>query len=123
MAAMWRMTMVVLCLIAVLSGTPLRQAAAADDYARSIDNYGQPHVLDTPDGEVGDDKDLSVLKAGSNTHSLTATNLLAIADVYFLPSIPFLSLPDIGDRRWADLSGSLPACSGRRSAWLQCFLF
>jgi len=123
MAAMWRMTMVVLSLIAVLSGTPLRQVAAADDYARSIDAYGQSHVLDTPDGEVGDDKDLSVLKAGGDTHSLTATNLLMMADAYFMASGSFLSPPNIGDRRWADLSGSLPACPGRRSAWFQCFLF
>ena len=120
---MWRITMVILSLITVLSGTLLRQAAAADDYARAIDDYGQPHVLDTPDGQVGDDKDLSVLKAGGDTHSLTATNLRATADVYFMASSPFLSIPHIGDHRWADLSGSLPASSVRHSAWIQCFLF
>jgi hypothetical protein len=120
---MWRRTMVVMSLIAVLSGTPLRQAANADDYARSIDDYGQRHVLDTPDGQVGDDEHLSLLDAGSDTHSLTAANLWAIAHVYVMPPSPFLSLPHIVDHRWADLSGSLPACPGRRSAWLQCFLF
>jgi hypothetical protein len=123
MAVMWRLTMVALCLIAVLSGTPLRQAAAADDYARAVGEHVHGYVLDTPDGEVGDDKDLSVLKAGGDTHSLIATNMLAMADVYLMASSPFLFLPNNGNRRWADLSGSLPACPGRRSAWLQCFLF
>lgn len=123
MPNMCRHTLYLLCLISVLSGTPLRQAAAADDHARSIGQYANGYVLDTPDGEVGDDQDLSVLKAGSDTQSLTATNLFAIADDYFTPSIPFLSVPNIGDRRWADLSGSLPVCSGRRTAWLQSFLF
>ena len=120
---MWRPTMVVMCLIAVLSGTPLRQAAAADDHVRAIGQYVNGYVLDTPDGEVGDDKDLSVLKDGGDTHSLRAMNLLAMADDYFMASSPFLSLPKIGDRCRADLSGSLPACPGRRFAWLQCFLF
>jgi hypothetical protein len=122
MTAMWRMTMVALSLIAVLSSAPLRQAAAADDYARSQDANGR-HTLDTPDGEVGDDKDLSILKAGGETHSLTAVNLLGMSDVYFVASSRFLSVPTLGDRRWADLSGLIRACPGRRSVWLQCFLF
>jgi hypothetical protein len=123
MPNMCRHALYLLCLISVLSGTPLRQAAAADDYARAVGEHVHGYVLDTPDGDVGDDQDLSVLKAGGDTPSVTATNLLLMADVYFMAFSPFLSLPSIGDRRWADLSGSLPACSGRRSAWLQCFLF
>jgi hypothetical protein len=123
MPGMCRHTMVLLSLIAAFAGTPLRQAAAADDYVRAIGQYAIGYVLDTPDGEVGDDQDLSVLKAGGDTHSLTITDLLVIADVYSMPSSPLLSLRNIDDHRWADLSGSLPACFGRRSAWLQCFLF
>jgi hypothetical protein len=81
------------------------------------------HVLDTEDGGVGSDRNLSVLKAGGDVHSPMATSLLAMADGSFMPSILFLSHRNIGDRRWAELPGSLPVCSGRRSAWLQCFLF
>jgi hypothetical protein len=123
MPGMCRHRMVLLSLIAVLSGTPLRQAAAADDYARAVGAYVNGYVLDTVDGDVGDDQDLSILKADGDTHSLTATNLLAMSDVRFTPYIPFLSPPNIGDRRWADLPVSLPASSGRRSTWLQYFLF
>jgi hypothetical protein len=118
---MWRLSMFLLCLIAALSGTPLRQAEAAHDFARSIGEHGQR--IETIDGGVGDDKEASILKAGSDTHSLTRTGLLAMADDYFITSVSFLSLPNNGDRRGSDLSGSLPARSERRFAWLQCFLF
>jgi hypothetical protein len=120
---MWRVTMFLLCLIAVLSGTPLRQTEAANDFARSFGESGQGDVIETIDGGVGDDEEASILKAGGDTHSLAATILLATADVHFTPPIPVSSLPKIGDRRRADLSGSLPASSIRPFAWLQCFLF
>ena len=38
---MWRLTMFLLCLIAAVSGTPLRQAEAANDFARSIGESGK----------------------------------------------------------------------------------
>jgi hypothetical protein len=116
----WRLTMFLLCLIAALSATPLRQAEAADDYARSI---GQGDVIKTVDGGVGDDKEASILKAGSDAHSLPTMIQLSMADVYFTSLIPASFLPKIGDRGRADLMGLLPASSARRFAWLQCFLF
>lgn len=119
---MWRLTMLALCLIAALSGTLLRQAEAADDFARSLGELGQGHVIEIVDGGVGDDTEASILKAGGDTHSLTATILVA-ADVHFTPLIPILSTSNLGDRRQVSLSGLLPASSGRRFAWLQCFLF
>ena len=51
--------MFLLCLIAALSGTPLRQAEAADDFARTFGECGQSDVLHTVDGGVGDDKEVS----------------------------------------------------------------
>ena len=50
---MWRLTMLLLCLIAAFSGTPLRQAEAASDFARSRSELGQDHV-ETIDGGVGE---------------------------------------------------------------------
>lgn len=121
---MWRLTMFLLCLIAALSGTPLRQAEAANDFVRLFGEFGQgqKNVLETIDGGVGDDLEASILKAGGDTHSLPATLLLAMADVHFTSPIRASSLPNIGDRRRTDLLGLLPASSARRCAWLQCFL-
>src|SRR5947209_894402 len=58
--AVWRSTMLLLCLIAALSGTPLRQAEASSDFARSRAEPGQDHV-ETIDGGVGDDAEVAVL--------------------------------------------------------------
>jgi hypothetical protein len=122
MDAMWRLTMFLLCLIAALSGTPLRQAEAADDFARSIGELGQGDVIETIDGGVGDDIEASILKAASDTHVLSATFLLATADVHFTPLITAF-LPNIGDGRSPDLSSLLAITSDRWFAWIQCFLF
>ena len=120
---MWRLTMFMLCLIAALSGTPLRQAEAADDFARTFGECGQEDALHTVDGGVGDDKEVSILKAGGDSRPLPATILLATADINFASLIPASFLPKIGDCRHADVSGLLPLSSARRCAWLQCFLF
>jgi hypothetical protein len=110
-------------LIAALSGTPLRQVEAADDFARSHAEAGQGHVIEMIDGGVGDDSGATILKAGGDTHPLPDTLLLAAADAFLSPLLPVLSLPNIDDRRWADRLASLPAGSAQRHAWLQCFLF
>jgi len=119
----WRLTMFLLCLIAALSGTPLRQAEAASDFARSLGELRQGTLFETIDGGVGDDQEESILKAGGDTHSLAATILLEITVVDFTPSVSVSSLPKIGGRRHGDELGLLPASSSRRMAWLQCFLF
>jgi hypothetical protein len=120
---MWRLTMFVLCLIAALSGTPLRQAEAADDFARSMIELGHEGVIETLDGGVGDDIEVSILKAGSDTHVLATTVQLAMTDVDFTPMVLASSLPNIDSRGQADRLSLLPASSARRLAWLQCFLF
>jgi hypothetical protein len=121
MGVVWRLTMFLLCLVAALSATPLRQAEAADDFARSVGEFGQGDVIKTVDGGVGDDKEASILKAGSDRHSLPTMIQLSMADVHFTSLIPASFLPDIGGR--ADLIGLFPASSARRFALLQCFLF
>ena len=52
---MWRWTMLVMCLIAALSGTPLRQAEAASDLARALADLDASGDVEVPDGGVGDD--------------------------------------------------------------------
>jgi hypothetical protein len=123
MNAMWRLTMFLLCLIAALSGTPLRQAEAADDFARSIGEPGHADVIETIDGGVGDDIEVAVLTAGSDTHLVSASFLLATADVHFTPLITASSRINIDVGRPPDLSTSLAIGSDRWFAWIQCFLF
>jgi hypothetical protein len=123
MDAMWRLSMFLLCLIAALSGTPLRQAEAADDFVRAIGELGQGDVIETLDGGVGDDTEVSILTAGSGTHFLSPTAFLAAADVHLPPLITASSLSNIGDHRRTGLSGLQAVSSGRWFAWSQCFLF
>ena len=120
---MWRLTMFLLCLIAALSGTPLRQAEAASDFARSHGESGQGQAIELIDGGIGDDSGATILKADGNTHPLTATMLLAAADAFLTRLLPALSLPNMEDRRRADPLVSVPTGSAQRHAWLQCFLF
>lgn len=120
---MWRLTMFLLCLTAALSGTPLRQAEAASDFARSHGESGQGNAIEMIDGGVGDDSGATVLKAGGDTHPLPATILLAAAEAFFTSLLPSSSRLNVDDRRWSDRLASLPAGSAQRHAWLQCFLF
>jgi hypothetical protein len=59
-AAMWRWVMFLLCLIAAISGTPLRQAEAASDLARSLEEPVPGDDIEVPDGGVGDDSDATI---------------------------------------------------------------
>jgi len=120
---MWRSTMLLLCFLAALSGTPLRQAEAASDFARSIGEFGQGDVIETIDGGVGDDQEASILKAGCDTHSLTAALWTGLTDVDFALPVPPTSLLAVSARTGADPCRSRSARSLRRIAWLQCFLF
>ncbi len=119
---MWRLSMFLLCLIAALSGAPLRQAEAASDLARSLDELGDGNIIETIDGGVGDDKEASILKAG-DAHALAAAISPEMADVDLASPTSVSSLAMIGGRRPADVRGFLPASTARRIAWLQCYLF
>ena len=120
---MWRLTMFVLCLFAAISGTPLRQAEAAADFVRAVDECGQGDTLHDVDGGVGDDKEVSIVKAGGHTQVLPPTISRVTADACFTSLNPVPTLPKIGDRDRAERMGSLSVNSPRRCAWLQRFLF
>jgi hypothetical protein len=119
---MWRSTMLQLCLIAALSGTPLRQAEAASDFARSRAELGQDHV-ETIDGGVGDDAEIAVLKEGGDTPSFQTIIPLATAEGLLTPLLPLMFSPGFGLRCPSGPPGTLSPSSARRHAWLQCFLF
>jgi len=116
-------TMFLLCLIAALSGTPLRQAEAANDFARSVAEFGPGDLIETIDGGVGDDQEASILKASGDSYPFAAAIPAAMTVVHFAPPIAASSFTAAGDIRRTDQCRSLSASSGRRFAWLQCFLF
>jgi hypothetical protein len=72
---------------------------------------------------VGDDQEITILKADGDTVSRAGSILLTMTDVRFTTPIPVSTPSRNGNRRRADLTDSLPARSDRRSAYLQCFLF
>ena len=82
---MWRPTMFLLCLIAVLAGTPLRQAEAATDFARSHGEAGHGNVIEIIDGGVGDDSGTTILRAGGDSQSRPAMAVLTAANVSLRP--------------------------------------
>ena len=109
--------MFLLSLSAALAGTPLRQAEAAGDFARSVAEIGLTSVLDDVDGGVGDDPG-DTLKADAPT----VPSALAPAEfgpacggfsLAFVPASP-ASEPDRASR---------PSSPARRRALLQRFLF
>jgi len=119
---MWRSTMLLLCLIAALSGTPLRQAEAASDFARSRAELGQDYV-ETIDGSVGDDAEVAVLKDGGDTSSFQAIIPLAMAEGLLTPLVPLMFSPRFGLQYSSGPAVTLSPGSVRGHAWLQCFLF
>lgn len=122
---MWRPTMFLLCLIAALAGSPLRQAEAAGDLARSLAELDGGDVIETIDGGVGDDAGESILAAGGRT-CLHPINLdgPSLGDP---PSSPILaganSPSDVGVLAPAHPTDPLAAHHARRFARLQAFRF
>jgi hypothetical protein len=117
-----RSTMLLLCLIAASSGTPLRQAEAASDFARSRAELGQDRV-ETIDGGVGDDAEIAVLKDGGDILAFQASVPLATAERLLMPLLPLVFSPGFGRRCPSGPAVTLSPGSARRRAWLQCFLF
>ncbi len=115
--AVWRPLMFLLCLVAASSGTPLRQAEAADDIARTLAGSGDSGI-EVVAGGVGDDSGETVVDRGGPGH--------AIAD-----TIPGAALSDrapaVPDRSAASIARTAatprPRWAPRRHAWLQRFLF
>lgn len=108
-----------LSLLAALAGTPLRQAEAAADLARSLVEFSHNADFDAPDGGVGDDSDLGT-PAVSHGHAADVA-----ADVALLllpPPRTFTATPAAREGLWerAWWPQSPPAL---RFAWLQAFRF
>jgi hypothetical protein len=116
--------MVLLCLIAAMAGTPLRQAEAAGDLARSLAELDGGDVVEEIDGGVGDDSGETILKPGGPSGSLLVFNAPAPEDG------PRMVLPPAaspshrgGGARPADPPSPPISDHLRRRAWLQCLLF
>jgi hypothetical protein len=120
---MWRCTMFLMCLIAALSGTLLRQAEAANDFVRSHSESGPGQVVEMIDGGVGDDSGETILNPGGDTRPLSAAILPAMPDACMTPLVPASSLLDGANRRRAEPLAAIPTGSAQRHAWLQCFQF
>jgi hypothetical protein len=111
-----------LTLLAALTGTPLRQAEAANDLVRLLANLGGGDDIEEVDGGVGDDPGVMVLKAGSN---LARTNscVLPVADCPGTLPPADRSVRGFSASRRGDRATPLFPRSSRHHAWLQCFLF
>jgi hypothetical protein len=119
----WHKLMLLFCLTAAVSGTPLRQAEAADDFARAFAQLGQGH-LEATDGGVGDDADVGVLKAGSHTPALRGMVPLPTAPAFLTPHLSdCLSATGFRNRNTLERAGTLSRYFTQRHVWLQCFLF
>lgn len=71
--------MLFLCLVAALLGTPLRQAEAAEDFARAMAGIDQDHDIESVDGGVGDDPELSITEDPASAIALPDVALLVPA--------------------------------------------
>lgn len=110
-----------LSLLVALTSTPLRQAEAAADLARSLAAAIEPAGLETPDGGVGDDSGDALV---DGSHPSLVVPPLAAVD----PPCP--PPPRVGAPLDPDQTASLrervwpPTQPPRlRHAWLQFFLF
>lgn len=107
-----------LSMLAALAGTPLRQAEAASDLARSLAELLPGTDIEPSDGGVGDDSDVGMLTV---SHCLAAD--VTAAGPSFLPP-PTSSIPTpaaeegLRERVW--WPQARPAL---RYAWLNVFRF
>jgi hypothetical protein len=117
-----RRTAIILSLLAALTGTPLRQAEAADDLSRALAELCQPGQIEIPDGRVGDDSELGTLRPASHlTLSFERDSCSGTTPIWPLP-VAFQFDP-LSARRWHGRA-TWPRDPARFSrAWLQIFLF
>src|SRR4051794_21447266 len=108
-------------LIAALTGTPLRQAEAADDFCRSMFESQQSANIEIPDGGVGDDSGVGTL---SGTHTSSLADPFAWAAPLLLPPVSAESPATPGEvEALRDVVWWPPNPPNVRHAWLQTFLF
>lgn len=115
-----------LFLILALTGQPLRQAEAASDFSRILGHLLAANItIETPDGGVGDDSGVAVMKAdtshtASSTWSHDQSDLWAFSDsvssfLLRVSSSPGLCLAPC----WQEHVPWLPMRASQRQAWLQ----
>lgn len=109
------------CLIAALTGTPLRQVEAAEDLARSLAQWAGEHVFEVVDGGVGDDAGDTVLNHGSDDFLALPALSSTLSAGWFVPPAPAPTGAALERRSRIDQVPT--AAPGRRWAWLQRFLF
>jgi hypothetical protein len=117
-----------LCLIAALSGTPLRQSEAASDFVRAIGAFCDAgDVLAEPDGGVGDDHHETITEAGVS-HRLACCAALSFDSWAELDCPPPSALAPLHfDRSVGEPANERAPWprrgATRRQAWLQRYLF
>ena len=113
-----------LALLAALSGTPLRQAEAASDFARSAAEWLQAGSVEEPDGGVGDD---SGVCARTSDVPRELADALGAAGSYVLtyppPPPAFQGLTPAEAAEYRARVARPQAPPGSRHAWLQVFRF
>ena len=120
---MFRRIMLLLSVIAALSGTALRQAEAANDFACSLAELRSDNTIEETDGGVGDDSGATILE--HEPDSDLSQDLTAWPSANFLET----SLPghppqvSSNDGRPRGRIPVLTVGSVRQHAWLQRFLF
>jgi hypothetical protein len=108
-------------LVAALTGTPLRQAEAAEDLCRSMIELLQTATIEIPDGGVGDDSGVGTL-SGPQTSNLA--DPLTSAAPLFMPPVSAGSPAAPGEvEAFREVVWWPPNPPNVRHAWLQTFLF
>jgi hypothetical protein len=116
-SALYRRVMLILSLTAILAGTPLRLAEAADDLEQSLSESAFESGIEVADGGVGDDSGVSIRSAvfespgASGSFNLMPTLFTLVA----LPSKPVIEVTvSPPSQHWQSLL--------RRHLLLLCFL-
>jgi hypothetical protein len=116
---MWRLA-ALMTLIAALTGTPLRQAEAADDLCRSLSEMFHPAGLELPDGGVGDDSGVGTFSAPPSS----LANPLTLVTPHLLSPVSARSPATQGEVEALRLQHWWTSDPPNvRNAWLQAFLF
>ena len=111
-------TMLLMCLIAAVSGTPLRQAEAASDLARALADWKARRRIEVPDGGVGDDSDATIKANNGDVPARSPYLLMSARVAQALPLGPASRLFEVAGPSSAAADASLSL----RLARLQCFL-
>ncbi len=119
---MCRLMMFATCLIATLSGTPLRLAEAANDFARCVADRDERQNIETIDGGVGDDSGTAILRT-SGHQSPDAMAPPAQPDGPVAMLLPIVLPTSAGHQSASVPIAALSPGSVPKHVWLQRFLF